>query len=300
MAISRTFGNVNILGRDLPQGAWTYKCLRHGLLSAASVTASVELFAVGDDNEKKAVVEALNQSNLAISSMLKEKPPPEITVLIAFCFWFMEAWIGSWDRAVMHLASSAKMCEQRFAAGQISEQVAWYVELVNTSVPQALRSPEILKLAQNANDGEDDNFCSRLLWGIREAITGIQLLDQVTEEALRLKPNSCGEFHIILASHQAQMRFLSERWKRYAKVHFKNIDTNIQLPPPPVTPVYTKAIEMMDYFLAHDARYDSLVLGMRLKMIQRSLPLFIAGTNFQIRRDAALSIPIKVDSVDPE
>lgn len=298
--ISRNFGDFNILGCELPKAAWSYDCLKHGLLSAASVTASIERFSLGDYNERQAIIEAVKQSSLAITSMFREKPPPEVTVLVAFVFWFMEAWIGSWDRAVMHLASAARMCEQGFPIGQVSEAVAWYVGVCDTGVPQALRSPEILKYVQDIDEDREEKFHIRLMWGTREAITGIQLLNRARVKALRTKPDKSRKFNIILASHQAQMRFMSVRWKQYAKLQLAKIDPDWKIPPPPIVPMYDRVMEQIEYFLTDDDRYDSLIMEVRLKMIQRALPLFIAGPNVEIRRDAALSIPIKIDALDDE
>ncbi|KAK5078496.1 hypothetical protein LTR64_003092 [Lithohypha guttulata] len=298
--ISRSFGDFNILGCELPKAAWNYDCLKHGLLSAASVTASIERFSLGESNERQAVVEAVKQSSMAITSIFKEKPPPEVTVLVAFVFWFMEAWIGQWDRAVMHLASAARMCEQGFPNGQVSEAVAWYVTVCATGVPQALKSPDILKYVQDPDDNHDEKFQIRLLWGIREAVTGIRLLDQARAKALQVRPNDCSRFNIMLASHQAQMRFMSERWRQYAKLQLTKVGSEARIPPAPIVPTYDKVLEMIDYFIEDDEDYDALILAVRLKMIQRSLPLFVAGTNIEIRKDAALSIPIKVEAVETE
>ena len=252
---------------------------------------------MGDYNERQAVIEAVKQSSLAITSIFKEKPPPEVTVLVAFVFWFMEAWIGSWDRAVMHLASAARMCDQGFPTGHVSEAVAWYVGVCNSGVPQALRSPDILRLVQNMEEKSDEKFLIRLLWGTREAVTGIHLLDQARAKAMRVRPTDCSTFNMILASHQAQMRFMSTRWKQYAKLQLTKLEPNLDIPPPPMVPMYDKIMEHVEYYLAEDEKYDAMIMGVRLKMIQRSLPLFIAGTNIEIRRDAALSIPIKAEDV---
>lgn len=300
MVISRSFGNFNILGCELPRAAWNYECLRHGLLSAASVTASIEKFADGGYNERQAIVEAVNQSNLAITSLLREKPPPEVTVLIAFVFWFMEAWIGSWDRAVMHLASAARMSEQGYSDGYVSEALAWYVEVCHSGVPQALRTPDILNLVQRLDKEYDERFRVRLLWGIREAATGIRLLTQVKAKALEVRPEDCDTFNYMLGTHQAQMCFLSERWRQYAKLQLTKVEAGEEVPSSPVVPMYAKVMEMVDFFLTSDERYDSLVLNIRLKMIQRSLPLFIAGTNVEIRKDAAMSISTKIESLTTE
>lgn len=300
MVISRSFGNFNILGCELPKAAWSFECLRHGLLSAASVTASVEKFAIGEYNERQAVLEAVKQSSLAITSLLQENPPREVMVLVAFVFWFMEAWIGSWDRAVMHLASAARMCEQGHSEGQVSEAVAWYVGVCNTGVPQALRTPETLRLVQDLHENNGEKFRVRLTWGIREAVTGIRLLTQAKAKALQVRPEDCGAFNHVLSAHQAQMEFLSERWKQYAKLQLTKVGHNDEVHPPPKVPMYAKVMEMVKLFLTNDDGYDSLVLGVRLKMIQRSLPLFIAGTNVEIRRDAAMSIPIDHESIDTE
>ena len=300
MVISRSFGNFNILGGALPQAAWSYDCLKHALLSAASVTASIEQFSLGEFNERQAVVEAVRQSNLAISTIFDEKPPPEVTVLVAFVFWFMEAWIGAWGRAVMHLASAARMCEQGFAKGEVSEAVAWYVGICDAGVPQALRNVEILRLCPTREDDPDDKFHVRLLWGIREAVAGIALLKRLRIRARQVRPNDCDQFDAILGTHQAQMRFMSDRWRQHAKLQLVGDLPTQQVPPPPAIPTYSKIHELANYFFNNDERYDSLVLAVYLKMIQRSLPLFIAGKNIEIRRDAALSIPIKIESIEPE
>lgn len=300
MVISRDFGNFNILGCELPKAAWNYDCLKHGLLSAASVTASIERFSLGDYNERKAIIEAVKQSSMAITAIFKEKPPPEVTVLVAFVFWFMEAWIGQWDRAVMHLASASKMCKQGFPTGQVSEAVAWYVEVCDEGVPQSLRTPDMLKYVQNPDIDHDEKFQIRLLWGIREAVTGIRFLTQARAKALQVRPDDCQQLNTMIAGHQAQMRFMSERWRQYAKLQLVKLGPETQVPPPPIVATYTKVMEMIEHFIDRDERYDALILGVRLKMIQRSLPLFVAGTNVEIRRDAALSIPIKVEGADGE
>ena len=298
--ISRNFGDFNILGCELPKAAWNYDCLKHGLLSAASVTASIERFSLGDYNERRAVIEALKQSSMAINSILVENPPPEVTVLVAFVFWFMEAWIGSWDRAVMHLASAAKMCEQGFPTGQVSEAVAWYVGVCNEGVPQALRTPEILRYVQKLDEYREEKFHVRLIWGTREAVTGLRLLNQARAKAKQVRPNDYKQFNIMLATHQAQMRFMAARWKQYAKLQLTKIGPDWDIPPPPMIPTYDRAMEQIDLFLNNDESFDPLILAVRLKMIQRALPLFIAGPNMEIRRDAAFSIPIKVDAIDSE
>lgn len=300
MVISRDFGNFNILGCELPKAAWSYDCLKHGLLSAASVTASIERFSLGEYDEQQAIIEAVKQSSMAITSIFKEKPPPEVTVLVAFVFWFMEAWIGQWDRAVMHLASAARMCQQGFPTGQVSEPVAWYVEVCDQGVPQSLKSPEMLKYVQDLDQDHDEKFQIRLLWGIREAVTGVRFLTQARAKALQERPEDCQQFNMMLASHQAQMQFMSERWRQYAKLQLTKLGPETQVPPPPIVATYTKVMEMIEYFIDGDERYDALILGVRLKMIQRSLPLFVAGTNVEIRRDAALSIPIKVEALEEE
>jgi len=300
MVISRSFGNFNILGDTMPKAAWSYDCLKHGLLSAASVTASIEKFSLGEFNERQAVVEAVKQSSLAISSIFDEKPPPEVTVLVAFVFWFMEAWLGSWSRAVMHLASAARICEQGYPKGEVSEGVAWYVGICDAGVPQALRTPQILKLVQNSHDGFDENFYVRLLWGFREAVAGISLLQGARLKARQVRPNEFGQFDTILATHQAQMEFLSGRWLRHAQSQPASVQREQDMPPPPAIPMYSTVMDMVNHFLNNDDRYDPLVLAIHLKMVQRSLPLFVAGKNMEIRRDAALSIPIKARPLELE
>lgn len=300
MVISRSFGNFNILGDTMPKAAWSFDCLKHGLLSAASVTASIEKFSLGDYNERQAIVEAFKQSSLAISSIFDEKPPPEVTVLVAFVFWFMEAWLGSWSRAVMHLASAARICEQGYPKGEVSEAVAWYVGICDEGVPQALRTPQILKLVQNRHDGFDENFHIRLIWGLREAVAGISLLQVARLKARQVRPDDFGQFDGILATHQAQMEFLSGRWKQHARIQLTSVQLERDVPPPPATPMYSAVMVMVNYFLTNDRRYDPMVMAVYLKMIQRSLPLFVAGKNMEIRRDAALSIPIKAKPLEPE
>ncbi|KAK5069117.1 hypothetical protein LTR70_010729 [Exophiala xenobiotica] len=275
MVISRSFGNFNILGDTMPKAAWSYDCLKHGLLSAASVTASIEKFSLGEFNERQAVVEAVKQSSLAISSIFDEKPPPEVTVLVAFVFWFMEAWLGSWSRAVMHLASAARICEQGYPKGEVSEGVA-------------------------CHDGFDENFYIRLLWGFREAVAGISLLQGARLKARQVRPNESGQFDTILATHQAQMEFLSGRWLRHAQSQPASVQREQDMPPPPAIPMYSTVMDMVNHFLNNDDRYDPLVLAIHLKMVQRSLPLFVAGKNMEIRRDAALSIPIKARPLELE
>lgn len=96
------------------------------------------------------------------------------------------------------------------------------------------------------------------------------------------------------------MRFMLYRWQQHAKMQLTDISVDQEIPPPPSVPTYSKIMEMVDYFLAKNERYDSLVLAVYLKMIQRSVPLFVAGKNIEIRRDAALSIPITIEAIEPE
>lgn len=205
--------------------------------------------------------------------------------------------MGSWDRAVMHLESAARMCEQSFPKGEVSEAVAWYVAVCDAGVPEALRTPEILQLVQNVDDVSDENFQIRLLWSIREAADGVALLQQARKKARQVRSEDSDQFDAILATHQAQMKFMSERWQQHAKLQLTVPEQD--LPSPPKVPTYSKIMEMVDYFVNNDERYDSLVLAVYLKMIQRSLPLFAAGKNMEIRRDAALSIPIKIEPLEP-
>lgn len=291
--ITRSFGSFNILGVELPRLAWDNKSVKHGLLAAASVTASLERFSMGDENDKKATITALKHSSLAINSLLTEDANLEVMVVVAFVFWFMEAWIGSWNRAVMHLASAARMCKEGAAKGQVSEAVAWYVNVCDEAVPSALRDQEFLHETHDAdNQTKSQMLCLRLRYGIREIEIGVNMIDEVTKQALKLRPSDCEALLTPLLDHATQMRWLLA--SMYRK-HFSLCGACAGAAPPPTAypPLYSRVMEQIDFFLNGDSQFDGMLLYVRLKMLQRSIPLFVAGTDMQIRRDAALSIPMK-------
>lgn len=291
--ITRSFGSFNILGVELPRLAYDNKSVKHGLLAAASVTASLERFSLGDDNDKKATITALKHSSLAINSLLSENANLEVMVVVAFVFWFMEAWVGSWNRAVMHLASAARMCKEGAAKGQVSEAVAWYVNVCDEAVPLALRDQEFLSETHDSEtQSKTEMLCLRLRYGMREIEIGLNLIDEVSKQALAVRPDDCGVLLAPLLDHAAQMRWLLA--SMYTK-HFNLCGACAGAAPPPTAypPLYSRVVEQITYFLHNDARFDDMLLYVRLKMLQRSIPLFVAGTDMNLRRDAALSIPMK-------
>lgn len=291
--ITRSFGSFNILGVELPKLAYDNTSVKHGLLAAASVTASLERFSLGDENDKKATITALKHSSLAINSLLTENANLEVMVVVAFVFWFMEAWVGSWSRAVMHLASAARMCKEGAAKGQVSEAVAWYVNVCDEAVPSALRDQQFLtETHESETQTKSQMLCLRLRYGIREMETGLNLIDEVSKQALKVRPNDCGILLAPLLDHAAQMRWLLASMTRK---HFALCGACAGAAPPPTAypPLYSRVVEQIQYFLGSDSRFDEMLLYVRLKMLQRSIPLFVAGTDMNLRRDAAMSIPMK-------
>lgn len=301
--ITRNFGSFNILGVELPKLAYNHKSVRHGLLAAASVTASLERFSLNDDNDKKATITALKHSSLAIHSLLTENAETEVMVVVAFVFWFMEAWVGSWNRAVMHLASAARMSKEGAAKGQVSEAVAWYVSVCDDAVPPALRDQDFLHATHDSEtQTKSQMLCLRLRYGIREIETGIALIDDVAKQAIRMRPDDCGILLEPLLDHSAQMKWLLSSFHRKHQA-LCGACAGAEPPPSVYPPLYTRVAEQISLFLSNDPQFDRLLLFIRLKMLQRSIPLFVAGTDMEIRRDTALSIPMRAivkEELSPE
>lgn len=291
--ITRSFGTFNILGVELPKLAWDHTSVKHGLLAAASITASLEKFSMGDENDKNASITALKHSSLAIKSLLAENAQMEVMVVVAFVFWFMEAWAGSWARAVMHLASAARMSHEGLAKGQVSEAVAWYVGVCDEGVPSALRGQQFLNLTHESKcHSSNQMLCLRLRYGIREVERGIALIDDISKQARKVRPLDSEVLLEPLFDHRVQMTSLLASFLR--KHHgLCGACAGASPPPPAHPPLYLRVVEQVNLFLNGDPHFDILLFSIRLKMLQRSIPLFVAGADMEIRRAAALTIPMK-------
>lgn len=278
------YGALNVLGIELPQAAWTYNCIRYSLLAASCVTTSLDKIDFSKEKTMQGSVRALQYANAAIQAVFEEKPPPHVAALIAFVFWYTEAWHGSWETALSHLMASVRICREALTSGLVSEGVAWYIEAIGDSVPIALRDRSMLDLSGKNDDQEAAAI--RLSYCTNQVKRGIAWIDLTKGRIAACSDKDLSQVELSLTLHQEEMKWLLKRWEP--------IMESFASPPAGVgsfgfhrTPLYHKVIECVDDVLINGHKPDILILEVRLKVLIRTVTLFAAGSNLKLRECAA-------------